>query len=90
MGNEINCLFNNERFQGRFSSSEPKAQVSFSDNNLSFVRRRCRQRSCHCRCRRCRCRKLFTFSSSSPEPLDQFQSILYKPYLCEADSGLFK
>ena len=45
-----------------FSSPEPKAQVSFSDQNLSVVRR----------CRRCR-RKLFTFSSSSPEPLDQFQ-----------------
>ena len=40
-----------------FSSPEPKAQVSLSDDNLSVVRR--------CRCRR----KLFTFSSSSPEPL---------------------
>ena len=39
------------------SSPEPKAQVSFSDQNLSVVRRR----------------KLFTFSSSSPEPLAQFQ-----------------
>ena len=47
-----------------FSSPEPKAQVSFSDHNLSVVRR------C-CRC--CRRRKLFTFSSSSPEPLGQFQ-----------------
>ena len=53
-----------------FSSPEPKAQVSFSDQNLSVVCRRCRRR----RCRRCRrCRKLFTFSSSSPEPLGQFQ-----------------
>ena len=34
--------------------------MSFSDQNLSVVRR-------------CRCRKLFTFSSSSPEPLGQFQ-----------------
>ena len=42
---------------------EPKAQVTFSDQNLSVVRRRrcCRRR---CRCRR----KLFTFSSSL-EPL---------------------
>ena len=38
-----------------FSSPEPKAQVSFSDQNLSVV-------LCCC-CRRCRCccRKLFTF-----------------------------
>ena len=50
-----------------FSSSEPKAQVSFSDQNLSVVRR--------CRCCR-RCRKLSTFSSSSPEPLGQFQQNL--------------
>ena len=49
---------------GFFSSPEPKAQLSFSDQNLSVVRRR--------RCCR-RCRKLFTFSSSSPEPLGQFQ-----------------
>ena len=41
-----------------YSSPEPKAQVSFSDQNLSVIR-----------CHRCfRCRKLFTFSSSSPEP----------------------
>ena len=46
-----------------FSSPEPKAQVSFSDQNLSVVRR----------CRRRCCRKLFTFPSSSPEPLGQFQ-----------------
>ena len=45
------------------SSPELKAQVSCSDHNLSVV---CRRR---CRC----CHKLFTFSSSSPEPLDQFQ-----------------
>ena len=53
----------NARFSG------PEAQVSFSDQNVSVVRRR----------RRCRCslwRKLFTFSSSSPEPLSQFQPIL--------------
>ena len=47
-----------------FSSPEPKAQVSFSDQNLSVVRRRC---CCW------RCRKLFTFSSSSPEILGLFQ-----------------
>ena len=43
-------------------SREPKAQVSFSDNNVFVVRRR--------RCRRCR--KLITFSSS-PESQGQFQ-----------------
>ena len=43
-----------------FSSPEPKVRFS---NHLSVVRRR-----------RCRCwRKLFTYSSSSPEPLVQFQ-----------------
>ena len=42
-----------------FSSPEPKAQVSFSDQNLSVVRRHHRRR------RRWRCRKHFTFSSSS-------------------------
>ena len=47
------------------SSPEPKAQVSFSAQNLSVVRHRCR--CC------CRCRKFFTFSSSSPEPQGQFQ-----------------
>ena len=41
-----------------------KAQVSFSDQNLSVLRRP--------RCCLWRCRKLFTFSSS-PEPLSQFQ-----------------
>ena len=55
-----------------FSSPEPKAQVSYSDQNLSVVRRRCRPNRCCC--------KLFTFSSS-PEPLGHFlpnsaQSIL--------------
>ena len=45
-----------------FSSPEPKAQASFSDQNLSVVRRCC-----------CRCRKLFTFSYSSPGPLGQLQ-----------------
>ena len=65
------------------SSPELKAQVSFSDQNLSVVRRRCRRwrrcRPCR-RCRRC-CRKLFTFSSSSPEPLGQFQSNLAQSIL---------
>ena len=55
-----------------FSSPEPKAQVSFSDQNLSVV---CRL--CCCRCRR----KLFTFSSSSPEPLGQFQPNLAQSIL---------
>ena len=57
--NKIHCLL--------FSSPEPKAQVSFSDQNLSVVRR------CRCRRRRWRCHKLLTFSSSSSEPLGQFQ-----------------
>ena len=58
-----------------FSSREPKAQVSFSDQNLSVVRRRCR-----CRRRR-RCFKLSTFSSSSPEPIGQFQPNLAQSIL---------
>ena len=56
-----------------FSSPEPKAQVSFSDQNLSVVRRRCHSRR--------RCRKLFKFSSSSPEPLGQFQPNLAQSIL---------
>ena len=53
------------KLQGCFySSPEPEAQESFSDQNLSLYRRY----SCH---HRCRC-KLFTFSSS-PEPLGQIQ-----------------
>ena len=55
-----------------FSSPEPKAQVSFSDQILSVVRR------CRCRHRR---RKLFTISSSSPEPLGQFQPNLAQSIL---------
>ena len=58
-----------------FSSPEPKAQVRFSDQNLSVVRR-CRQ---HWRWR-CHCRKLFTFSSS-PEPLGQFEPNLAQSIL---------
>ena len=55
-----------------FSSPEPKVQVSFSDQKLSIVRRRC--------WRRCR-HKLFTFSSSSPEPQGQFQPNLAQSIL---------
>ena len=51
-----------------FSSPEPKAQVNFFDQNVSVVRRH-------------RCRKLFTFSSSSPEPLGQFQPNLTQSIL---------
>ena len=43
------------------SSPEPKVQVRFADHNLSVVCLHC----CHC--------KLFKLSSSSPEPLGQFQ-----------------
>ena len=56
-----------------FSSPERKAQLSFSDQNLSIV--------CRCRCFRCPCCKLFTFSSSSPEPLSQFQPNLAQSIL---------
>ena len=50
---------------------------AFSDHNLSVVRRliRCRRLRC------CRRRKLFTLSSSSPEPLDQFQPNLVQSIL---------
>ena len=67
-----NICFLNDTFSV-FSSPEPKAQVSFSDQNLSVVRRR------RC-CRHCR-RKIFTFSSFSPEPLGQFQPNLAQSYL---------
>ena len=50
------------------SSPEPKAQMSFCDQNLSVIRRRCHRRR---RCR-CYCHKLFSFSFSSPEPPGQF------------------
>ena len=50
-----------------FSSSEPKALVSFYNQNVPVVRRRCR-------C--CRCRNLFTLSSYSPDTPDQFQQNL--------------
>ena len=53
-----------------FSSPEPKAQVSFSDQTLSVARRRCGRR----------CRNFFTFSSS-PEPLSQFQPNLAQSIL---------
>ena len=57
-----------------FSSPEPKAQLSFSNWNLSVV---WRCSSCH---------KLFTFSSSSPEPLGQFQPNLSQTFLGEGGS----
>ena len=62
------------------SSPELKAQVSFSDQNLSVVRRRC-----HCRCH---CRKLLTFSSSFPVP--NFNQTWHKASLGEWDSSLFE
>ena len=58
------------------SSPESKAQVNFSDQNLSVVRR-CRRRRRCCRFRR----KLFTFSSYSPEPVGQFQPNLAQSIL---------
>ena len=55
----MQCLFYNMIYP-----AERKAQVSFSDQNLSVVRRcrrrRCRRRRCR-RCRRCRCSKLLNF-----------------------------
>ena len=61
------------------NSPQPKAQVSFSDQNLSVVRRHRRHRRCLCRC----CwHKHFTFSSSSPESLGQFQ-----PNLAQSNLG---
>ena len=54
-------------------SPEQKAQVSFSDHNLFVVHRCCPHRSCRC--------KLFTFSSSSPDSLGQFQPNLAQSIL---------
>ena len=68
-----------------YSSSKPKAHVSFSDHNSFVVRRRpCR------RCRRSTCRKLFKWSSSSPEPLGQFQPNSTKSILGDGNSSFFK
>lgn len=50
-----------------FSSREPKAQISFSDQFLSVI------------CRR-RCRKLFTLASFSPENLGQFRQTLSRTF----------
>ena len=66
-----------------FSSPELKAQVSFSDH-LSSVR------PSVCPSVRLSVCKLFTFSSSSPEPLGQFQQTWHKVSLGEGDSSLFK
>ena len=71
LGNACTC--NSFEIFPLFSSPEPKAQVSFSDQNLSVVRR-CSSCSWHCR-------KLFTFSSSSPEALGQFQPNLAQSIL---------
>ena len=60
---EYSSNMGNTYFLSLFSSPEPKAQVSFSDQNLSVVRHR---RRCCC------CQKLFTFSSSQGPPY-QFQ-----------------
>ena len=54
-----------------FTSPELKAQVSFSDHLSSVVRLSVRPSV----------RKLFTFSSSSPEPLVQFQPNLAQSIL---------
>ena len=62
---------------------EPKAQVSFSDQNLSVVRYRCPSR-------RRWFRKLFTFSSSSQEPLGHLNQIWHKASLGKGDLSWFK
>ena len=67
--------FMNMKYTSLFSSPKPKAQVSFSDQNLSVVRRR------RCRCCRCRRSNLVAFSSSSPEALGQFQPNLTQSIL---------
>ena len=54
-----------------YSSTQPKAQLSFSDQNVSVVRRR--------RC--CRRRRIVAISSSSPESLNQFQPNLAQSIL---------
>ena len=62
-----------------FSSPELKAQVSFSDQNLSVVRRGCR------------CHKLFTFSHLLPQNhWANFNQTWHKASLCKGDSSLFK
>ena len=50
---------------------------AFSDQNLSYVR----LGHCHHHCRHCGHRNILTFSSSSPEPLDQFQPNLTQSIL---------
>ena len=60
-----------------FSSPEQKAQVSFSDQNLSFVR------CC------CYCHKLFTLSSSSPDHWANFNQTCHNASLGEGNSSLF-
>ena len=62
INSSLSCMKIEVRFSSLIflSSPEPKAQVSFSDQNLSV----------DCCCGH---RKLFTFSSSSQEPLGQFQ-----------------
>ena len=77
-------IFNKNMFSiSLLSSPEPKARVSFIGQNVSLVRRRRR---------RClwRCRKLFTFSSSSPEPLCQFQPTWHKASFGEGIQVFFK
>ena len=62
-----------------FSSPELKAQVSFSDHLSSVVCLSARPSVCPSVCLSfC---KLFTFSSSSPEPLGQFQPNLAQSIL---------
>ena len=63
----VRSLRQNQLFDWLVSSPESNAQVSFSDQNLSAVR------SCR--------HKLFTFFSSSPQPLGQFQPNLARSIL---------
>ena len=64
----VSLLFIIQKFIHIFSSPQPKAHMPFSDQNLLVVHRR-------------HCHKQFTFSSHSPEPLDQFQQNLARSIL---------
>ena len=80
----IDFLCKSAPFWPFFSSPETKAQVSFSDQNLSVVCRRC------CHCPRCwHWYELFTFSSSSPNNWANFNQTWHKASLGEGDSIYF-
>ena len=65
----VNSIISLLKFFNPFSWDKAKGSSDLSDKNLSVVR--------HCWRRRCR-GKLYTFSSSNPEPMDQFQQNVAK------------